>query len=93
MPGLLSKILSFENLSGTFGLEAGKDLLYFRDADIKGHAMSLEGWLKKEDLGKEGRLLLRYGPFAVGLGLGDEGTHVKLQDAIRWYKESPEEPD
>jgi hypothetical protein len=85
VPGILTGVLSFDNLQAGLQLKVDEEELRIWNANARGGSTAIKGWLTSGPSVRQGRVLVEYGPLAAGLDGSRKGVKVKLNDAYGWY--------
>lgn len=85
LPGWASGIVAFPDLKLEARMEVDEEELRVTRVNAEGGANKLWGHLTVNENGKEGRVLVKAGPLAAGVEFDGKDSHLKLNDAYKWY--------
>lgn len=87
LPGFLANLVRAPQLHGDMTVSVAPDAVGLRDVNLEGGDIRLWGGYAKEAKAKDGGFIVKKGPIAAGVGVGDEDSSVHVFGLDAWLVE------
>jgi hypothetical protein len=85
----MSMIPNVKNIDGSMDMSFGKGHMEVDDLKLTGKDLEVLGWLASRDKKMDGRLFVKFGIIAAGIGLDQGKAKVHLGKPRKWFEGQP----
>jgi hypothetical protein len=93
LPGWAQGILKLDGFNATARFRLARDLVDISDLDATGGEFHIAGRYRQQGKQTRGAFLVETGPFAVGVAIDGDASHLKLLGARNWFLEESRSSD
>jgi hypothetical protein len=86
-PKWLSMMPNVKDIDGTMDVDFGRGRMAVDDLVLSGKKLEVLGWLHILDKKADGRLVIKYGVLAAGIGLDQGQGKVHISKPRKWFEE------
>jgi hypothetical protein len=83
----MSLIPNIKDIDGEMDVDFGTGYIEIEDLTLTGKDLEALGWIHTRDKVTNGRLFIKYGIVAAGIGLGQGKAKVHLGKPRKWFEE------